>query len=158
GLASTIAWGLGSRNTYALEGNITNTGATIQWLGEILGDDDRVAGVVNRADTVTRPARVYLGPAFPGPGAPDWDAAARGAIVGLTGGSTAAHLAYAALDSIAHQVCDVLEAMNADTGAVATALFADGGASRNSMLMQRQADLAGCSVRCDRSGDVSVRG
>jgi glycerol kinase len=107
---------------------------------------------------VTDSAGVSLVPAFAGLGAPYWDAAARGAIVGLTRGSTAAHLAYAALDSIAHQVCDVLEAMRADTGAAATALLADGGASRNAMLMQRQADLAGCAVRCDRSGDVSIRG
>src|SRR4029079_9179584 len=153
GLASTIAWSVNDACTYALEGNITNTGATVQWLGECLGDDDPVAAVVARAQTVTDAAGVYLVPAFAGLGAPYWDADARGAIVGLTRGSNAAHLAHAALDSIAHQVCDVFDAMNADAETPRErALLADGGASRNSTLMQRQADLAGCPVRCDRWG------
>lgn len=143
-LLSTVAWsregvpGAG----YALEGSVFAGGATVQWLRDGLGLIDDAAQVEALARQVDDSGGVVLVPAFAGLGAPHWDAAARGAVLGLTRGTTAAHLARAALDGIAHQVADLTEAMAADGAAVAS-LRVDGGAAANDLLMQRQADLCG---------------
>ncbi len=162
GLSSTVAWTRGSAVQYALEGNITNTGGAVQWLGECLGLTDPIDAVARLAASVSGTDGVFLVPAFAGLGAPYWDAEARGAIVGLTRGSTSAHLARAAIDAIAHQVSDVLEAIEGDLDSTPTGqidrLLADGGASRNSLLMQRQADLAGRPVLASASADLAARG
>jgi len=157
GLSTTVAWSQPGRVRYALEGNITNTGGTVQWLAGFL----RLSGaeeVAALAETVPDSAGAYLVPAFAGLGAPHWDAAARGLLSGLTRGSTAAHAARAAIESIAYQVHDVFEAMCQDAAMPLPALFADGGASRNPRLMQFQADILGCPVIRSSSADLSATG
>lgn len=158
GLSSTIAWGIGTRVQYALEGNITNTGGAVQWLGNFLGLSDPVRDTAALAASVRDSGGVFMVPAFAGLGAPHWDADARGVIVGLTRGSSAAHAARATVESIAFQVHDVVEAMRRDAGTSLPALMADGGASRNNVLMQFQADLLGCPVIRTRAADLSARG
>ena len=158
GLSSTIAWRIGNGTSYALEGNITNTGGTIQWLGDLLSLPNPAEGVAALAATVCDSGGVYIVPAFAGLGAPHWDPRARGIISGLTRGSTAAHLSKAALESIAFQIRDVFEAMHCDIGVSEPVLHADGGASRNDVLMQFQADILGCSVVRSSSIDLSARG
>lgn len=158
GLSTTIAWQLGQESFYALEGNVTNTGGTIQWLGELFSFSHPVEDVANSAATVADSGGVYIVPAFAGLGAPHWDPRARGLISGLTRGSTAAHLARAAVESIAFQIRDVFEAMCRDGGIDAPVLHADGGASRNDVLMQFQADILGCPVVRSSSADFSARG
>jgi glycerol kinase len=157
GLSATVAWSQPGHVRYALEGNITNTGGTVQWLAGML----RAAGaeeVAALAETVSDSGGAYLVPAFAGLGAPHWDAAARGVIAGLTRGTTAAHLARAAIESIAYQVHDVFEAMRQDTAMPLPALYADGGASRNRDLMQFQSDILGCPVIRGDSADLSAIG
>ena len=158
GLSTTIAWALDREQvTYALEGNISVTGAAVQWLGEFLG----LAGsaeVAALAASVPDASGLYLVPAFVGLGAPHWNDAARGLIAGLTRGSTAAHLARATIESIAYQVRDVFEVMQREAGTDLNVLLADGGASRNSMLMQFQADIIGQPVLCTLSADASALG
>jgi glycerol kinase len=158
GLSSTIAWSEGGKVHYALEGNITSTGATMQWLGEILGLSDPAQDAAALAATVADTKGVYLAPAFAGLGAPYWDPGARGLICGLTRGCTAAHIARAAMDSIAYQVRDVFGAMCKDSGVELPLLLADGGASRNDLLMQFQADILGCPVVRSRDANLSARG
>ena len=158
GLSTTIAWRLGQQSSYALEGNITNTGGTIQWLGELLSLSNPVEGVAKLAATVSDSGGVYIVPAFAGLGAPHWDPRARGLICGLTRGSTAAHLARAAVESTAFQIRDVFESMCRDGNIGAPVLHADGGASRNDVLMQFQADILGCPVVRSSSADFSARG
>ena len=131
---------------YALEGGVFMGGATVQWLRDGLGIIEHSAEVEALAASVPDTGDVYLVPAFAGLGAPQWDAAARGTIVGLTRGSTRAHLARAALESIAFQTADLIEAMQQDCGHVLTELRVDGGAARNDMLLQMQADLLGVPV------------
>jgi len=157
GLSTTIAWSDPLRVRYALEGNITNTGGTVQWLAGLLGSagSGQIAAL---AETVSDSGGVYLVPAFAGLGAPHWDAGARAIISGLTRGTTQAHLAKAAIESIAFQVRDVFEAIEQDAGIPLPALFADGGASRNRELMQFQADLLGCPVIRNQSADLSAIG
>ena len=156
GISSTVAWGLNDRVWHALEGNITNTGAAVQWLGGLLGRADGATGVASLADTVPDSGGVCFVPAFTGLGAPHWDSNARGLVSGLTRGTTAAHLARAAIESIAFQIRDVMEAMRQDSGV--PLLLADGGASRNDSLMQFQADILNCPVLRSRSEDLSARG
>ena len=156
GLSTTVAW-LRDKPTYALEGNILATGAAVQWLGQILGLDDP-ARVEALAGGVADCGGVYLVPAFVGLGAPHWREKARGLLTGLTRGTTAAHLARATIESIAYQVCDVFEAMAAEAGAPLLVLLADGGASRNDLLMQFQADILGVPVARSTSPDVSALG
>jgi glycerol kinase len=158
GLATTIAWFEGGHVQYALEGNITNTGGAVQWVGEFLGFSQPAEDAAAKARSVGDSGGVYLVPAFAGLGAPYWDAEARGLISGLTRGSTAAHVARATLDSIAYQVFDVFDAMQRDAGTSVPALLADGGASRNDSLMQFQADILGCPVIRSTSADLSARG
>ena len=131
---------------YALEGGVFMGGATVQWLRDGLGIIERSADVEALAASVPDTGDVYLVPAFAGLGAPQWDAAARGTIVGLTRGSTRAHLARAALESIAFQTADLIDAMHQDAGCPFSELRVDGGAARNDLLMQFQADILGVPV------------
>ncbi|MHC4427880.1 MAG: glycerol kinase GlpK [Planctomycetota bacterium] len=140
-LVTTVAWKLGERTTYALEGSVFIGGAVIQWLRDGLGVIASSEEVETLARSVEDTGGVYLVPAFAGLGAPYWDPYARGTITGLTRGSTSAHIARAALEGIAHQVSDVLEAMRDDSGVEISQLRVDGGAARNELLMQFQADL-----------------
>ena len=147
GLVSTIAIGLDGHVQYALEGSVFVGGAIIQWLRDEMRffTDSRDAEYYARK--VPDNGGVYLVPAFTGLGAPHWDMYARGCIVGLTRGTKREHIIRAAQESIAYQVADLVTAMEADTGLKLTSLKADGGASRDSFLMQFQADMMGCPVR-----------
>ena len=129
------------QTTYALEGSIFIGGAVVQWLRDGLGIIRSSGEVEALAKTVPDNGGVFLVPAFAGLGAPHWDAYARGTIVGLTRGSTSAHIARAALESIAYQVADVLDAMRSDAGVAIPELRVDGGACQNDLLMQFQADI-----------------
>ena len=159
GLSTTVAWALDrERVTYALEGNISVSGAAVQWLGELLGLPNPADDAARLAERVDDAGGVYLVPAFVGLGAPHWNDGARGLISGLTRGSSAAHLARAALEAIAYQVRDVFDVMQVESGAALTALLADGGASRNDMLMQFQADIIGLPLLRSASAEASPLG
>jgi len=145
-LVSTVAWRIKGRTEYALEGSVFIGGAVVQWLRDGLKLIDHSADVEALAASVPHNDDVYLIPAFAGLGAPHWDPYARGTIVGLTRGTTAGHIARAALESIAYQVNDILEAIHADSGITLRELRVDGGAATNDMLMQFQADLLGVPV------------
>ena len=145
-LLTTIAWQIGERVEYALEGSIFIAGAVVQWLRDGLGIIRSSSEVEALARSVASTDGVYLVPAFTGLGAPHWDPYARGAIVGLTRGTMAAHIARAALESIAYQTVDVIRAMEADAGISLAELRVDGGATANDLLMQFQADLLGVPV------------
>jgi glycerol kinase len=155
-LLTTIAWKLGEGGPleYALEGSVFTGGAVVQWLRDGLGLIRNSSDIGALAARVPDNGGVFLVPAFTGLGAPHWDAAARGTIVGLTRGSTAAHLARAALESIALQSADLLAAMEADSGVRLRELRVDGGAAANSALMQLQADLL--RVRVVRPGTTET--
>ena len=140
-LLTTVAWRIGNRTEYALEGSIFIAGAVVQWLRDGLGIIKSSSEVEALAAQVTDPDGVYLVPAFAGLGAPHWDQYARGLVAGVTRGTTAAHLARAALEGIAFQVADVLRAMQADARIKLKELRVDGGASANNLLMQFQSDL-----------------
>mgnify|MGYP006410062973 CR=1 FL=1 len=140
-LLTTIAWQQGIRVDYALEGSVFVGGAIVQWLRDGLGIIDSAAQVEELARTVADNGGVYLVPALAGLGAPQWDPDARGTIIGLTRGSTAGHIARAALEGIAFQVADLADAMSADAQTPVTELRVDGGAAANDLLMQFQADL-----------------
>ncbi len=157
GLSTTIAWGR-EWVTYALEGNISVTGAAVQWLGQVLGWQDNGRELEALACEVNDAGGVYLVPAFVGLGAPYWQESARGLITGITRGTTRAHLARATLESIAYQICDVFDALEADMNSRLELLHADGGASRNDTLMQFQADMLARPVLRNRSADVSALG
>jgi glycerol kinase len=146
-MLTTIGWGIGGQVTYCLEGSIFIGGAVVQWLRDGLGLIGTSAEVEALAANVDGTDDVYFVPAFVGMGAPYWDPFARGAIVGLTRGTTAAHLARAALESMAYQTRDVLEAMQKDAGIALADLKVDGGASVNHLMMQFQADILGVPVR-----------
>ena len=146
GLVTTVAWGLGSRVSYALEGSIFVAGAAIQWLRDEMRLIDSAADSEYHAGKVADTAGCYVVPAFTGLGAPYWDQYARGAIVGLTRGVNKNHIIRATLESMAYQVSDVLEAMRADSGIALTSLKVDGGASSNNVLMQLQADILQVTV------------
>jgi glycerol kinase len=146
GLLSTIAWGLNGKIEYALEGSIFISGAAIQWLRDGLKVLDTAEDSEYFAQKVTDTEGVYVVPAFTGLGAPYWDMKARGAILGLTRGTTKAHIIRATLDSMCYQAKDVLSAMEADSGIKLQALKVDGGAVVNNVLMQFQADILGVPV------------
>ena len=131
---------------YALEGSVFISGAAVEWLRDGLGIIDSVQDVEPLAASVPDSGGVTVVPALTGLGAPHWDAAARGTILGLTRGSTAAHIARATLEAIAFQTRDVTDAMTADSGIPLTSLRVDGGAARNDLLMQIQADVLGVPV------------
>ncbi|HWN93526.1 MAG TPA: glycerol kinase GlpK [Methylomirabilota bacterium] len=140
-LLTTVAWKVGGRTEYALEGSIFIAGAVVQWLRDGLGIISSSGEVEALASQVPDNGGVYLVPAFAGLGAPHWDQYARGLLIGLTRGSTRAHIARAALEGIAFQVADVLHAMEADAKIRLKELRVDGGACANNLLMQFQADL-----------------
>jgi glycerol kinase len=145
-LLSTIAWQIGGRIEYALEGSVFVAGAVVQYLRDALGLIREAAQVEPLALSVPDNGGVYFVPAFVGLGAPYWDPDARGTLLGLTRGTSAGHIARAAVEAIAHQVTDVLRAMEADTGIHLKELRVDGGAAANNLLMQFQADLLDCPV------------
>ena len=145
-LLTTTAWRIGGADEYALEGSVFIAGAAVQWLRDSLGIIRSAAEVEALAGSVADNAGVYFVPAFAGLGSPHWDPYARGAIVGLTRGTGAAHIARAALESIAYQTADVLRAMEADAGIKLSELRVDGGATQNDLLMQFQADVLGVRV------------
>lgn len=145
-LLTTIAWRIGTQTNYAFEGSIFIAGAVVQWLRDGLGIIKQSSDVEALALSVPDNGGVYFVPAFVGLGAPYWDNYARGAIVGLTRGSTSAHIARAALESIAYQTADVLDAMRQDSQIELSELRVDGGASQNDLLMQFQADVLGIPV------------
>jgi glycerol kinase len=145
-LVTTIAWKIGDRVQYALEGSIFIGGAVVQWLRDGLGLIRAAGDIEALAHSVPHSDGVYLVPAFAGLGAPHWNARARGTLFGVTRGTTSAHLARAALDSIALQSLDVLKAMEADSGIKIGELRVDGGAVANNLLMQFQSDILGVDV------------
>jgi glycerol kinase len=145
-LLTTVAWRIGNRTEFALEGSIFIAGAVVQWLRDGLGIIKSSAEVEALAAQVTDPEGVYLVPAFAGLGAPHWDQYARGLVAGVTRGTTAAHIARAALEGIAFQVADVLRAMEADAKIKLKELRVDGGASANNLLMQFQSNLLSVPV------------
>ncbi len=146
GLLSTIAWTVDGRTDYALEGAIFVTGASLNWLRDGLGLITNFREAEPLAASVADTDDVFLVPAFTGLGSPYWDPYARGTIVGLTRGTTKAHLVRAAIEAMAHQSQDVIEAMSEATGSAATELRVDGGAVRMDLLCQLQADLSGIPV------------
>ena len=146
GLVTTIAWGIGDKVTYALEGSIFIAGAAIQWLRDELRFIESAADSEYMAQKVKDTNGCYVVPAFTGLGAPYWDAYARGAIVGLTRGVNKYHIVRATLDSMTYQTNDVLTAMEADSGIKLAALKVDGGASANNYLVQTQSDISGAPV------------
>ena len=145
-LVTTVAWQLNGQTEYALEGSVFIGGAVVQWIRDGLGLIRTAPEIEALAASVADNGGVYLVPAFAGLGAPHWDPYARGTIVGMTRGTTAAHIARAALESIAYQVSDLLDAMAADAGIGLKELRVDGGAATNNTLMQFQADLLGVPV------------
>lgn len=147
GLVTTIAWGLGGKVEYALEGSIFVAGAAVQWLRDGLGLVKDAAETEALARAVEDTGGVYLVPAFVGLGAPYWDERARGTLVGITRGTTREHLVRATLESIAYQTKDVVDCVAADSGLAATSLRVDGGACQNDFLMQFQADILGVEVQ-----------
>ncbi len=157
-LLTTVAWRIGGKIEYALEGSVFIAGAAVQWLRDGLGIIRHSGEVEELAAKVADTGGVYLVPAFAGLGAPHWDPYARGVIVGLTRGSCAAHIARAALESIAYQSADVLEAMHADSGIRLAELRVDGGAAMNGLLMQFQADLLGVPVVRPRIHETTALG
>jgi glycerol kinase len=157
-LLTTPAWRLGGETSYALEGSVFVGGAVVQWLRDGLGLIRSSPEIEALAASVPDSGGVVLVPAFTGLGAPHWDPYARGALVGITRGTTAAHLARAALEGIAFQVADVLAAMEADSGVRVSELRVDGGATANDLLMQLQADLAGVPVVRPRVQETTALG
>ena len=157
-LVTTIAWQIGDRVEYALEGSIFVAGAVVQWLRDGLKIIRSAPEVEALARSVDDNGGVYLVPAFTGLGAPHWDQYARGAVFGLTRGATAGHLARAALEGIAYQVADVLRAMEADSGIAASELRVDGGAAANDLLMQFQADILQVPVVRPRTLETTALG
>jgi glycerol kinase len=157
-LLTTPAWQLGSKIEYALEGSIFVAGAVVQWLRDGLGIIKRSADIEPLARQVPDNGGVYLVPAFAGLGTPHWDPWARGAMVGLTRGTRSAHIARAALESIAFQTADVLDAMQSDAKLPVSALRVDGGAAVNDLLMQFQADLLGVSVVRPKNFEATALG
>lgn len=145
-LVTTIAWKINGKVEYALEGSIFIAGAVVQWLRDGLGIIRSSSEVEALATKVVQNDGVYLVPAFAGLGAPHWDQHARGTLVGMTRGTTSAHIARAALESIAYQTMEVLRAMEADAGISIKELRVDGGATNNNLLMQFQADILGTQV------------
>jgi glycerol kinase len=157
-LLTTVAWRIGEETSYALEGSVFVAGAAIQWLRDQMGIIQDASEVEALAASVADSAGVYFVPAFVGLGAPHWDANARGAILGLTRGSTRAHIARAALDAIALQSADLAEAMGNDAGIALTELRVDGGATVNNLLMQIQADVLGSNVVRPRVTETTALG
>ncbi len=158
GLVTTIAWGLGGKITYALEGSIFVAGAAIQWLRDELKFIDSAMDSEYMAKKVEDTGGCYVVPAFTGLGAPHWDQYARGTIVGLTRGVNKYHIVRATLESICYQINDVLQAMKADSGMDLSTLKVDGGASANNLLMQMQANISNAPVHRPRCVETTAMG
>lgn len=158
GLVTTIAWRRGGRVDYALEGSVFVAGAAVQWLRDGLGLIGTAAEVEALAASVPESGGAYLVPAFTGLGAPYWDPYARGVLCGLSRGVTRAHVARAALEGIAHQSADLAEAMAGDSGIEPQELRVDGGAARNDLLMQIQADLLQAPVARPKVTETTALG
>ncbi|MEA2222217.1 MAG: glycerol kinase [Solirubrobacteraceae bacterium] len=158
GLLATVAWGIGARTTYALEAAIFVTGAAVQWLRDGLGIIEDAAETEALAASLESNDGVYFVPALTGLGSPHWDAYARGTIVGLTRGSTRAHIARATLEAIAFQTVDAVRAMEAASGQPLAELRADGGATANGWLMQFQADMLGVPVAVAEIAETTALG
>jgi glycerol kinase len=158
GLITTIAWGIGDRVDYALESSIFVTGSAVQWLRDGLGIIEQAAETEELAGSLDSNDGVYFVPALTGLGSPHWDPYARGTIVGLTRGSTRAHLARAALESIAYQSVDAVRAQNTALGTPLEELRADGGATANGWLMQFQADMLGVPVVVPEISETTALG
>jgi glycerol kinase len=158
GLLTTVAWDLGKGYTYALEGSVFIAGAVIQWLRDQMGLLADSAESETLARSVEDTGEVFLVPAFVGLGAPYWDSDARGTVVGITRGTTKAHFVRAALESIAYQSKDLLDAMEKDFGSTIPCIKADGGASANSFLMQFQADVLDRRVVLPEVGEITALG
>ena len=157
-LVTTIAWRQAGETLYALEGSVFITGAVVQWLRDGLKIIRTAPEIEELALSVPDNGGVYFVPAFVGLGAPHWDAYARGTIIGLTRGTTSAHIARAAIEGIAYQVADVLLAMRADSGIKLAELRVDGGASSNNHLMQFQADILGIPVVRPNNTETTASG
>jgi len=157
-LLTTVAWKIGNKTEYALEGSIFIAGAVVQWLRDELGIIRKSADIEKLASRVDDNGGVYFVPAFVGMGAPHWDQHARGTIVGLTRGSNSSHIARAALESIAFQTAEVLQAMEADSGITIRELRVDGGAVVNNLLMQFQSDVIGTRVVRPRVTETTALG
>ena len=158
GLITTVGWSRGGETVYALEGSVFSAGSVVQWLRDGLGIIGTSAESESLAAQVSDNGGVYLVPAFSGLGAPYWDMYARGTMVGITGGTTKAHIVRAALESIAYQCRDVLDAMAQDTGAPIASLRVDGGATANGLLMQFQADALGATVQRSAVAETTALG
>lgn len=158
GLVTTIAWGIDGTVHYALEGSVFVAGAAIQWLRDELRLIDSASDTEYLAQKVEDSNGCYVVPAFTGLGAPYWDQYARGTIVGLTRGVNKDHIIRATLESLAYQVNDVLEAMEADSGILLSALKVDGGASANNFLMQTQADVSQAPVHRPNCVETTAMG
>jgi len=157
-LLTTVGWRVAGKTTYCLEGAVFVAGAVVQWLRDGLGIIRKSEDVEALAASVPDAGGVYVVPAFTGLGAPHWDPHARGGIFGITRGTTAAHIARAAVESMAWQSADLLDAMEADSGVRLASLKADGGASRNNALLQFQANLLGVPVRRPRVAETTALG
>ena len=157
-LVTTLAWKIGNEVNYALEGSIFIAGAVVQWLRDGLGIIKSASEIEALAASVEHCDGVYLVPAFAGLGAPHWNPRARGTLFGVTRGTTSAHIARAALDSIAYQSLDVLKAMEADSGIKIGELRVDGGACANNLLMQFQSDLLGVAAVRPRISETTALG
>ncbi len=157
-LARTVAWSSTAEVHFALEGNIAMSGAALQWVGEFLGLSNPAEDAAALAASVHDAAGMMLVPGMVGLGAPYWDAEARGIMANIERSHSAAHLARAALDAVAFQVADVLDAMESAAGVELPTLLADGGATRNDALMQMQADIIGRPVLRSAQEDLSARG
>lgn len=158
GLSASIAFSMGGKTMYALEGNVTCSRDTLIWLCDTLGMFESPGQIEEWAATVSDAQGVQLIPAFAGLGAPYFDSDARAMICGMSRGSNKAHIVRAALASIAQQDADILEIMQSESGYAARQLFADGGATKNAILMQMQADYAGCSIQCAPASELSALG
>ncbi len=155
---TTIAWKLNGRTTYALEGSAFNAGSAIQWLRDELEIIHSAQEADQLAETVDDTGGAIFVPAFTGLGAPYWDMYARGALLGITRGTTRAHLCRAVLESIALESCDLVKAMERESGVAISELRADGGASRSRFLMQYQADILGSQVCCPQCLETTALG
>ena len=142
GLLTTVAWQIDEDITYALEGSVFSAGATVQWLRDGFNFFKKSEDIENLARSVDDSAGVYLVPAFTGLGTPYWDSSARGVMVGLTRGVNKGHIARAALESIAFQCADVIEVMGEESGISLDSVRVDGGASKNTLLMEFQANIS----------------
>ncbi len=157
-LLTTVAWQIGEHMTYALEGSVFMAGATVQWLRDNLGIINQSAEIESLAASVTDNGGVYLVPAFTGLGAPHWQPHARASLFGMSRGTGRGHIARAALEAIAYQSADVLTAMQEDSGVTLKELRVDGGAARNDLLMQFQADILNVAVVRPRITETTALG